>query len=123
MQEIIRQFRKNNIVSKGKRFFDATKKIEESKKKTGESVFELIEVPKDQLDSIKLKISRNKTLSTTISTGKYALSDTNDLVNKTDSKSISRAEAINSYNDIAEKDKEIAGLRQAKNWQKNLTNY
>ena len=84
-------------------------------KKTRESVFELIEVPKDKLDSKKLKISRNKTLSTTISTGRYALSDTNDLVNKTDSKSISRAEAINSYNDIAEKDKEIAGLRQTKN--------
>ena len=71
-------------------------------KNPGESVFQLIEVPKDKLDSIKLKISRNKTLNTTISTGRYALSDVNDLVNKTD-----RAEAINSYNDIAEKDKEL----------------
>ena len=51
-------------------------------KKTRESVFELIEVPKDKLDSKKLKISRNKTLSTTISTGRYTLSDVNDLVKK-----------------------------------------
>ena len=51
-------------------------------KKTRESVFELIEVPKDKLDSKKLKISRSKTLSTTISTGRYALSDVNDLVKK-----------------------------------------
>ena len=41
--------------------------------------------------------------------------DINDLVNKLDEKSISRNEAINIYNDIAEKGKKIAELRQTSN--------
>ena len=36
---------------------------------------------------------------------RYTLSDVNDLVNKTESKSISRDGAINSYDNIAEKGK------------------
>ena len=39
----------------------------------------------------------------------------NDLVMKIDSKSISRDEAINSYNDVSKKSEKIAKLRQTKN--------
>ena len=50
----------------------------------------------------------------------YTMIDINDLVNKLDEKSISRNEAINIYNDIAEKGKKIAELRQTSNRQKFL---
>ena len=55
---------------------------------------------KDKLDSTKLKISKNKNLSTTTIKERYRLSDVNDLVNKIESKSISKDEATNSYNNI-----------------------
>ena len=55
---------------------------------------------KDKLDGIKLKISKNKNLSTTTIKETYRLSDANDLVNKIESKSISRDEATYSYNNI-----------------------
>ena len=71
----------------------------------------------DKLDNTKLKILRNKNLSTTISTRRYTLSDINDLVNKIDSKGISRDGAIH---DIAKKGKEIANLRQTMNRQTSL---
>ena len=115
---MISQFTKNNIISRGKTSFDATKKIEKSTpRKTEESVFEPIEVSVDKLDNTKLKILRNKNLSTTISTRRYTLSDINDLVNKIDSKGISRDGAIH---DIAKKGKEIANLRQTMNRQTSL---
>ena len=115
---MISQFTKNNIISRGETSFDATKKIEKSTpRKTEESVFEPIEVSVDKLDNTKLKILRNKNLSTTISTRRYTLSDINDLVNKIDSKGISRDGAIH---DIAKKSKEIANLRQTKNRQTSL---
>ena len=60
------------------------------------------EVRKDKLDSIKLKVLRNKKLSTTVDKKQYKLNDINHLENKIDSKSISK-EAINTYKDIAEK--------------------
>ena len=115
---MISQFTKNNIISRGETSFDATKKIEKSTpRKTEESVFEPIEVSVDKLDNAKLKILRNKNLSTTISTRRYTLSDINDLVNKIDSKAISRDGAIH---DIAKKGKEIANLRQTMNRQTSL---
>ena len=87
--EIIDQFTKSNIIY--------------TPEKTKKSFFETIEVSKDKLDSIKLKIFRNKNLSTTIDKERYTLSDVIDLVNKIDSKSIRMDEAINNYNDIATK--------------------
>ena len=56
---------------------------------------------------MKLKISRNKNLSTTMYKEKYTLRDVNTLVNKIDSKSISKDEAINIYTDTAEKVKKL----------------
>ena len=87
--EIIDQFTKSNIIY--------------TPEKTKKSFFETIEVSKDKLDSIKLKIFRNKNLNTTIDKERYTLSDVIDLVNKIDSKSIRMDEAINNYNDIATK--------------------
>ena len=63
---------------------------------------------KDKIDSIKLKFSGNKILSTTIDKERYTLSDVNDLVNKIDSKSISTDKTIKSYNDI---EKEVKKLK------------
>ena len=62
---------------------------------------------KDKLDSIKLNIFRNKNLSTMIDKERYTLSDKNYLVNKIESKSISRDETINIYNDIVKKVKKF----------------
>ena len=62
---------------------------------------------KDKLDGIKLNIFRNKNLSTTIDKERYTLSDKNYLVNKIESKSISRDETINIYNDIVKKVKKF----------------
>ena len=56
---------------------------------------------------MKLKISRYKNLSTTMYKEKYTLRDVNTLVNKIDSKSISKDEAINIYTDTAEKVKKL----------------
>ena len=63
---------------------------------------------KDKIDSIKLKFSGNKILSTTIDKERYTLSDINDLVNKIDNKSISTDKTIKSYNDI---EKEVKKLK------------
>ena len=79
-----------------------------------------IEVSKAKRDSIKLKIFRDKNLSTTIDKERYTLNNVIDLVNKIDSKSIGMDEAINSYNDIAKKGEKNAKLRQTRNRQKFL---
>ena len=100
--ELLNGFAKNNKISKNEEFFDAPKKIEKSVPE--ESVFEPIKVSKDKLDSIKIKILRNKKISTTIEK-KNTLSDVNSSVNKIDRKRNSEDEAINIYNDIAEKGK------------------
>ena len=80
-------------------------------------------MPKGKLDSIKLKILRNKSLIITIDRERYTLSDINDLVNKIANKSINMDEAINIYNDIAEKSKKLIKLRQTKNRQKSFGDY
>ena len=80
-------------------------------------------MPKGKLDSIKLKILRNRNLIITIDRETYTLSDINDLVNKIANKSINRDEAINIYNDIAEKSKKLIKLRQTKNSQKSFGDY
>ena len=66
---------------------------------------------KDKLNSIKLTILGNKKLNITIDKSQYTISYINDFVNKIDSKRISRNDAINIYNDIAEKGKKIAESR------------
>ena len=63
--ELINQFSKKNIVSKGDKFFDAPKKSEESileksKQKSDQSIPKWAQVSKDRFDFIKLKINMNK---------------------------------------------------------------
>ena len=77
---------------------------------------------KDKLDNIKPKTFRNKNLSTMIGKERYTLSDVNNLVNKTESKSISRDGAINSYDNIAEKGKKSKNYGK-KEWTKMFRNY
>ena len=77
--ELLDQFAKNNIISKDEKFFDEPKNIEKSTPE--KSFFERTEVSKDKLNSIELKILRNKKLTTTIDKKQYTMSDINDLVN------------------------------------------
>ena len=77
--ELLDQFAKNNIISKDEKFFDEPKNIEKSSPE--KSFFERTEVSKDKLNSIELKILRNKKLTTTIDKKQYTMSDINDLVN------------------------------------------
>ena len=119
--EIIDKLTKSNINSRGEKFFDTPKKVLKiTPEQTKKSFFEPIEVSKAKRDSIKLKIFRDKNLSTTIDKERYTLSNVIDLVNKIDSKSIGMDEAINSYNDIAKKGEKNAKLRQTRNRQKLL---
>ena len=113
--ELIHQFARNNIISKNEKFYNIPKKI--AVRTSEKSFLEPIEVSEDMLNSIKLKIFRNKKLTPTIDKKQYTMSDINDLVTKIEEKSISRNEAINIYNVIAKKGKKIAGERQTKNRQ------
>ena len=69
---------------------------------------------------MKLKISRNKNVSTTIDKERYTLSDVNDLVNKKTAKVSERMRLLIGSNDIVKKGEKIAELRQTKNRQKSL---
>ena len=72
------------ITSRGVKFFDTPEKIKRgtSKKTPEESVFKPIQVSNDKSDSKKLRIFKNKNLSTTIDKEIYTLSNINDLVKK-----------------------------------------
>ena len=63
--ELIEQFSKNNIISKNGKFYDASKKSEESileksEQKSDQSIPKWVQVSKDRIGFIKLKINRNK---------------------------------------------------------------
>ena len=69
--ELIDQSLKNNIISKGEKFYDAPKKSEESisgksKQKSDQSIPKWVQVSKDRFNFIKLKINMNKGLATMI---------------------------------------------------------
>ena len=85
--KLIKEFANNNIISKDKKFYNAPKKGEEStsdkfEQKSDQSIPKLVQVPKDRLDFIKLKINTNKDLATMIDNKRYTLNDANELVNK-----------------------------------------
>ena len=102
-------------------FLTHLKKLKKVHQKTPEdSFFGPIKVRKDKLDSMKLKISRNKNVSTTIDKERYTLSDVNDLVNKKTAKVSERMRLLIGSNDIVKKGEKIAELRQTKNRQKSL---
>ena len=68
---LIEQFTKNNVISMGDKFYDAPKKSEESileklEQKSDQSIPKWVQVSEDRFNLMKLKINKNKKLSTTI---------------------------------------------------------
>ena len=68
---LIEQFTKNNVISMGDKFYDAPKKSEESifeklEQKSDQSIPKQVQVSEDRFNLMKLKINKNKKLSTTI---------------------------------------------------------
>ena len=85
--ELNDQFSKNNIISKGEKFYDAPRKSKESiseksEQKSDQSILKWVQVSKDRFNFIKLKINMNKDLATMIDNKRYTLNDANKLVNK-----------------------------------------
>ena len=79
-RESIDQFAKNNIISRGEKFYDAPKRSEESipeksEQKSDQSIPKWLQVPKDRFNFIKLKINTNKDLNTMIDNQRYTLND------------------------------------------------
>ena len=65
-RESIDQFAKNNIISRGEKFYDAPKRSEESireksEQKSDQSIPKWLQVPKDRFNFIKLKPIQTKT--------------------------------------------------------------
>ena len=70
-EELINQFWNKNIISKDEKFYDVPKKsekdiLEQSEPKSDQLIPKWVQVPKDRFDFTKLKINKNKELSTTI---------------------------------------------------------
>ena len=79
-----------------------------------------MQVPKDRFDFIKLKINKNKELSTMIDKKNDTLNGENELVNKIAEKKIGKNNAIKEYNNLVNEAEEIAELRHTKHRQKML---
>ena len=85
--ELIKQFSKNNTISKNAKFYDAPKESEESiseksEQKSDQLIPKWVQVSEKRSNSIKLKINMNKSLATTIDKERYTLNDANELINK-----------------------------------------
>ena len=123
--DLIGKFSNNIIISKDEKFHDAPKKSEKiisekSEQKSDQSIPKWVQVPKDRLDFIKLKISRKKDLVTMIDNKRYTLNDANELVNKIAEQKIGKNNAIKEYNDLVNKAEQIAELRSTSRRQKVL---
>ena len=97
--ELLDQFAKNNIISRGEKFYDAPKKSEESiseksEQKSDQSIPKWVQVSKDRFDFINLKINANKSLATMIDNKRYTLNDANELINKIAKQKIGKNIAI-----------------------------
>ena len=79
-----------------------------------------MQVSEDSFNFIKLKINKNKKLSTTIDKKKYALNDVNELVNKRAEKKIGKNNAFKEYNSLVNKAEEIVKLRSNQHRRKML---
>ena len=67
--ELLDQFARNDLISRGEKFYDAPKKSEESiseksEQKSDQSIPKWVQVSKDRFNFIKLKINMNKDLAT-----------------------------------------------------------
>ena len=123
--ELIKQFSKNNIISKGDKFYDALKKSEESiseksEQESDQSIPKWVLVSKNRFDFIKLKINKNKDLATMINGERYTLNDANKLINKIAEKKIGKNNAIKEYNNLVNKAEQIKKLRSTNSRQKML---
>ena len=122
---LIAQFSKNNIISKDEKFYDAPKKSEKgisekSDEKSDQSILKWVQVSKDRFDFIKLKINKNKGLTTMIRDERYTQNDVNKLVNKIAENKIGRNNATKEYNNLVNKTEQIDKLRSTKHRQKML---
>ena len=122
---LIDQFTKNNVISMGDKFYDAPKKSEESileklEQKSDQSIPKWVQVSEDRFNFMKLKINKNKKLSTTIDKKSHTLNDVNELVNKIAENKIDKNNAIKEYNNLVNEAEEIAELRHTKHRQKML---
>ena len=114
--ELIKQFSKNNIISKNEKLYDAPKKSEESiseksEQKSDQSIPKWVQVSEKRSNSTKLKINMNKSLPTTIDKERYTLNDANELINKIAEKTIGKNNALKAYNNLVIKAEQIAELR------------
>ena len=122
--ELINQISKNNLISKGEKFFDAPKKSEESileksEQKSDQSIPKWVQVSKDRFNFIKLKINMNKDLATMIDNKRYTLNDADGLANKIAEQKIGK-NSIKAYNNLVTKADKIAKLRSTSHRQKML---
>ena len=114
--ELIDQFSKNNIISKGEKFYDAPKKSKESiseksEQKSDQSILKWVQVSKDRFNFIKLKTNTNKDLATMIDNKRYTLNDANKLVNKIAEQKSGKNKSIKEYNSMVDKAEQITELR------------
>ena len=123
--ELLNQFANNNIILRGEKFYDASKKSEESipeksEQKSDQSIPKWVQVSKDRFNFIKLKINMNKGLATTIDNKGYIVNDANELVNKIAEQKIGKSNAIKVYNNLVDKAEQIVELRYISHRQKML---
>ena len=99
----------------GDKFYDVPKKSEESileklEQKSDQSIPKWVQVSEDRFNFMKLKINKNKKLSTTIDKKSHTLNDVNELVNKIAENKIDKNNAIKEYNNLVNKAEKIAEL-------------
>ena len=114
--QLIDQFSKNNIISKGDKFFNAPEKreesiLEKSKQKSDQSIPKWVQVSTDRFDFMKHKINTEKSLSTMIDNKRYTLNDAKELVNKIAEQKIGKNNAIKACDNLVNKAEQIAELR------------
>ena len=74
----------------------------------------------DRLKFVKLKINKNKDLSTTIDIKRYTLNDANELVNKIKLNKTGKNAVIKAYNNLVNKAEQIIELKSTSHRQKLL---
>ena len=72
----------------------------------------------DRFKFVKLKINKNKDLSTTINIKRYTLNDANELVNKIKLNKTGKNTAIKAYNNLVNKAEQITELKSSSHRQK-----
>ena len=74
----------------------------------------------DRFKFLKLKINKNKDLSTTIDIKRYTLNDANELVNKIKLNKTGKNAVIKAYNNLVNKAEQIIELKSTSHRQKLL---